>query len=50
MCFSSMLKGQKDCGMNVRAPLAMVIGIELDTSTYLVVETMGATITSYATK
>jgi hypothetical protein len=53
--FSSMLKGQKDCGMTVRAPLALVIGFEPDVSllvwiTYLVVEILNASVASYATK
>ncbi len=29
---SPMLKGQKDCGMTTRAPLTLVIGLELDVS------------------
>jgi len=27
---SSMLRERKDCGMNVRAPLALVIGLKLN--------------------
>jgi len=30
--FSSMLKGQKNCGMITQAFLALVIGLELDAS------------------
>jgi len=30
--FSSMLRGQKGCGMTVRAPLALVIGHEPNAS------------------
>jgi hypothetical protein len=30
--YSFMLKGRKDCGMIVRAPLALVIGFEIDAS------------------
>jgi hypothetical protein len=55
MCSSSVLKGQKDCGMITQAPLALVIGLELDASpsvyiTCLVEETLGATLASYAAK
>jgi hypothetical protein len=52
---SSVLRGWKDCGITIRTPLALVIGLELDVSplvwiTYLVGETLGATLTSCATK
>jgi len=30
--FSSVLEGQKDCGMIVRTPLALVIGLKPDAS------------------
>jgi hypothetical protein len=30
--FSFVLKGRKDCGMIIRAPLALVIGLELNAS------------------
>ncbi len=51
--FSSMLRGRKDCGMTARALLALVIGLEPDTSplvgiTCLVAETLGATLASCA--
>jgi hypothetical protein len=50
-----MLRGRKDYGMTTRAPLALVIGLELDVSpsiwiTCLVVKTLGATLASYVTK
>jgi len=50
---SSVLKRRKDCGMTVRAPLALVIRLEPDASpsiwiTCLVAETLGATLVSYA--
>jgi len=50
-----MLKGRKDCGMTAQAPLALVIGLEQDANssviiTCLVAKTLGATLTSYATK
>jgi len=32
MCSSSMLRGQKDCGMIPWAPLALIIGLEPDAS------------------
>jgi hypothetical protein len=32
VCFSSMLKGWKNCGMTVRARLALVIGLEPNAS------------------
>jgi hypothetical protein len=52
---SSVLKGQKDYGMSARALLALVIGLELDASpsvwiTCLMVEILGATLASFATK
>jgi len=28
VCSSPVLKGQKDCAMTIRAPLALVIGLE----------------------
>jgi hypothetical protein len=51
----SMLKGQKDCGMTLQAPLALVIGLEPNVSpsvkiTCLVAETLGATLASCAAK
>ncbi len=53
--YSSVLKGQEDCGMIVRIPLAMVIGLEPNVSpsvwiTCLVVEILGATLESCAAK
>jgi len=52
---SSVLRGRKDYGMTARAPLALVIGFEPDACpliwiTYLVAETLGATLASYAVK
>jgi hypothetical protein len=52
---SFMLRGRKDCGTITRAPLALVIGLELDASSSvwimcLVVETLGATLASCAAK
>jgi hypothetical protein len=52
---SSVLRGRKDCGTTAQTPLALVIRLEPDVRplvwiTYLVVETLGATLTSYATK
>jgi hypothetical protein len=52
---SSVLRRQKYHGMIIRAPLALVIKLEPNVSpsfwiTYLVVETLGATLASYATK
>jgi len=52
---SSMLRGRKDYRMITWAPLALVIGLELNASpsvwiTCLVVKTMGATLTSCAAK
>jgi hypothetical protein len=49
------LKRQKDYGMITRAPLALVIGLELDVNplvwiTCLVVETLSATLASCAVK
>ncbi len=32
VCSSFVLKGQKDNGMTIQAPLALVIGLELDTN------------------
>ncbi len=51
VCYSSMLRGWKDCGMTVRAPLALVIGLEPNVNpsvwiTCLVAETLGATLAS----
>jgi hypothetical protein len=48
-----MLRRIKDYGMTVQAPLALVIGLELDASlliliTYLVADTLGATLAYYA--
>jgi len=53
--FSSMLRGRKNCGMIVQAPLALVIGFEPNVNplvwiTYLVVETLCATLASYVAK
>ncbi len=53
--FSFVLRGQKDYGMIVWAPLALVIGLEPNASplvwiTYLAEETSGATLTSCAAK
>jgi hypothetical protein len=55
VCFSSVLRGRKDCGMITRAPRALVIGLKPDANpsiwiTYLVVETLGATLASCAAK
>jgi hypothetical protein len=55
VCFSSVLRGQKDYGMIVRTPLALVIGLEPDANplvyiTSLVMETLGATLASCAAK
>jgi len=55
VCSFFVLKGQKDYGMTTRAPLALVIRLELDVSpliwiTYLVAETLGATLASCAAK
>jgi len=52
---SSVLRGPKDCGMTARAPLALVIRLEPYASplvwiTYLMVETLGATLAFYAAK
>jgi hypothetical protein len=46
---SSMSRGRNDCDMTVRAPLALIIGFELDVSpsvwiTYSMAETSGATL------
>jgi hypothetical protein len=55
VCSSSVLRGWKDYGMIVQAPLALVIGLEPNASpsvwiTCLVVETLGTTLASYAVK
>jgi hypothetical protein len=55
VCSSSMLRGWKDCGMTTQAPLALVIGLELDVSpsiwiTCLVAKTLHATLASCAAK
>jgi hypothetical protein len=52
---SIVLRGRNDCGMITQAPLAMVVGLEPDARpslwiNYLMVETLGATLTSYAAK
>jgi hypothetical protein len=51
----SVLRGRKDYGMTARASLALVIRFEPDARpliwiTYLVAETLGATLASYAVK
>ncbi len=50
-----MLRGQKDCGMIARAPLALIIRLEPNVSPLiqiicLVVKTLAATLASYAAK
>jgi hypothetical protein len=55
MWFSSVLRGRKDYGMTSRAPLALVTRLEPNASssiwiTCLVLETLGATLNSCATK
>jgi hypothetical protein len=52
---SSVLRGRKDCGMTIRVPLTLVIGLEPDASplvwiTYLMAKTLGATLASYVAK
>ncbi len=55
MRYSSVLRGRKDYGMIVQAPLVVVIGLEPSASpsvwiTCLVVKTLGATLASCAAK
>jgi hypothetical protein len=55
VCSSFVLRGRKNYGMTIWAHLALVIGLEPDASpsiwtTYLVVETLGATLASCAAK
>jgi hypothetical protein len=55
VCSYSVLRQWKDCGMTARARLAMVIRLEPNANplvwiTYLVAETLGATLASNVTK
>jgi len=55
VCFSFVLKGRRDYGMTIQAPLALIIGLEPNASlliwiTCLVAKIMGATLASCAIK